>query len=433
MNKIEKNPRDLSNIALFIDMENLVISALEIALPVDLNPIIVKLLEYGRISIRRGFGDLDMACRKDWFLRGQIRRMIQENLIQFEDIPYITRYKNTADMRLAVEALSTAYNYPEIDYFAIVSADRDYVPLIAKLRELGKRIIGIGPSPDTVNEIYIKSCDIFLYYSSMFPRLPGPPSQIPVQHEGAILEDYLALLRQSVAALVQKGAKPVGAAVAPLIRQFRPDFDPKLANLSSFGELVTVAEKMGIIDVAPSGCDFVINLTNKTGLSEEGSRPSFQSIWDESSKAKQAYKEFLEEKMKCSIPSAEIRKEFYDEALKALKQKEEAGEAIDLVLLSEEISKKANIAPYNTSIFKVMYALFRADAFIAEIGIQPYNPRIRAANVPIEKWDTLFIRNCLVVLKQERRSWPLLEGPLCEVFETSPDKIKELIAEIEDF
>lgn len=432
MDKKELNSKDVANIALFIDMENLVISALEIGLPVDFSRIITKLLEFGRISIRRGFGDLDMACRKDWGLRSDLRRSIQENLIQFEDIPYITRYKNTADMRLTVEALSTAYNYPDIDWIAIVAADRDYVPLIAKLRELGKRIIGIGPSPDTVNEIYIKSCDLFLYYSSMFDVMPGPMIQVPGQHDSGVLEDYLSLLRHSITALTQKGAKPVGAAIVPLIRQLRPDFDPKLANLTSFRELVSIAEKNHIVEVFPHGGDMLVNLLEPPEAANGTSAVRTQSLWSDPTKARQMYWRFIEEKLKCQFPLLMIRNAFYDRAAAILKEREAAGEMTDLNSLSETVKTGVSQDIDSSAVFKVMYALFRANAFDAELGIQPYNPRIKAVVKPREQWESLFIRNCLVVFRQERRSWPLLEGPLAEVFETTTEEIKTLIAETED-
>lgn len=427
------NVKDSTNIALFVDMENLVISALEIGLPVDLSRIIARLLEYGRLSIRRGFGDLDMACRKDWGLRGDLRRQMQENLIQFEDIPYITRYKNTADMRLTVEALSTAYNYPDIDSMAIVAADRDYVPLIAKVRELGKTIIGVGPSPDTVNEIYINSCDIFLYYSSMFDSVPGPMVQIPGQHDSGIVEDYLMLLKQAVAALILKGAKPVGAAIVPLIRQLRPDFDLRLANLNSFRQLVSIAEQNRIVEVQPHGGDILVNLIEPSGAGNGTAVLRQQPAWTDLAKARTMYRQFFEDKLRCQLPSLATRNMIYDKAATILGEMADSSLNTDLNSLSEEINKRVGESVDKAASFKVIYALFRANAFEYELGIQPYNPKIRAISKPKELWELLFIHNCLVVLQKERRNWPVLEGPLADVFETSEDTIKAAISETDEF
>lgn len=292
------NTSSAHNIALFIDMENLIRSAIDIALPVDLTPIVAKVLEYGRISVRRGFGDLDIACRGDWKLRSQIRRMIHDNLVQLEDIPYVTRYKNTADMRLAVEALALAYTYPDISCFAIVAADRDYVPLISKLRELGRHIIGIGTSPDTVNEIYVKSCDNFLYYSSLFP-VATQSHLLASQADGTRIGEYLELLCKAITALIQRGSKSVGAAIAPLMRQLKPDFDPKLAGLNSFRDLVAVAEDRKLVKISPSGGDILITPTEgMAALLENAGKPEIFDPKD-LSKTKLMYLDFIQEKLKC--------------------------------------------------------------------------------------------------------------------------------------
>ncbi len=127
-------------IALFIDIENFIGFSNNLQLPIDLAPVIKKLTETGRVLFRRSFGDLSQSL----YATGQInrlyhiRQMLQRNLVQHEDVPYDSKYKNSSDIRLVVEALSTAFSYPDITTFAIVSGDRDYIPLFSKLRELGK-------------------------------------------------------------------------------------------------------------------------------------------------------------------------------------------------------------------------------------------------------------------------------------------------------
>jgi len=431
-----KNSDQNNNIALFIDFENLIRSALDIALPIDIAPIINKLLEYGRILIRRGFGDLDAACSGDGHLRKQIRRMIQENLIQFEDIAYVSRYKNTADMRLAVEALTAAHAYPDINYFAIVSADRDYVPVISKLRELGRSIIGIGISPDMTNDIYIRSCDVFLYYSSLFVANREPVSSGSDRLDESLIESYVQLLLQAISALNQKGSRPVAAALAPLMRQLRPDFDPKLANLNTFRDLVKIAEDRGLVKIAPYGGDIQISLEDKAFKIIEKETAKQQIDSSDTIKAKSLYINFLEEKMKCQIPPLSIRKQIYEFAVKKIDERKSlSGTLIDLSILSSNIADQMSLSGQiinQASAFKILYALYRAYAFEAEWSEQIFNPRIKGIKVDPKIWDELFIRNCLLVLRRERRGWPLLLGPLAEIFESKPEKIQEIIAQIDE-
>jgi uncharacterized protein (TIGR00288 family) len=428
------NQSEKSNIALFVDVENLVRSAMEIALPVDLGPIINKLLEYGRVSVRRGFGDLDGACKGDWQLRMSMRRMIHENLVQFEDIPYITRFKNTADMRLAVEALSVAYANPEIEYFAIVAADRDYVPLIAKLREMGRYIIGVGTSPDTVHEIYVKSCDIFLYYTSLFQTtvVAGHPMQ--EEPDESLLDSYLQLLVQATSALARKGVKPVGGQLVPLMRQLRPDFDLKLVRINSFRDLVDLAESRKLVRVGSSGADILVSPADGSETLAEAPRSAQRIDTSDTAGAKMLYMNFLEEKMKCPLPSLAVRRKIYDEASRTVEKEKILGKQLNLVEIATEVGKKLGEAKSGLTqpmVFKVLYSIYRAQAFEAELTEEAYNPKIKGTRTSPEDWDQLFIKNSLTVIVRERRTWPLIEGPLAELFETTPERIRSVIEQVE--
>ncbi len=426
------NRSSFNNIALFADMENLIISSLEIGLPVNLEPVIRKLLESGRVTIRRGFGDLDAACRGEWKIRSQVRRMMLDNLVQFEDIPYSTPHKNTADMRLTVEALSTAYNYPDVNYFAIVASDRDYVPLISKLRELGRCIIGVGCSPDTVNEIYVKSCDLFIYYSTLFSSAPVQTQNGVAQnpHDSVLLDSYMSLLCNAVRSLDQRGLKSVGAAVAPLMRQLRSDFDPSLVGFRGLRQLVEEAERRGLCEIQPHGEDMFIRLTAEAArVREEEMSASYSqfsprhfvpSIED--------YRKYFLEKLRCEIPSAKLRAFIYREGVRLIE--EQVRDILDLSELSIEISRilvqKGGPAAQPV-IFKVLYALFRAKAFKFELSEQPYNPEITGIITPPEHWDELFIRNCLTVLKWDRRSWSINLPAIADLFEIEEEKIDEIM------
>lgn len=428
------NHSEKSNIALFVDVENLVRSAMEIALPVDLAPIINKLLEYGRVSVRRGFGDLDGACRGDWQLRMSMRRMIHENLVQFEDIPYITRFKNTADMRLAVEALSVAYGNPDIEYFAIVAADRDYVPLIAKLRELGRQIIGVGTSPDTVHQIYVKSCDIFVYYTSLFQTTVVAGHPMEEEPDESLLDSYLQLLVQATAALARKGTKPVGGQLVPLIRQLRPDFDLRLVRLNSFRDLVDLAASRNLVRVGASGADILVSPAGGADVVAETPKQDQRIDTADMAGAKMLYLHFLEEKMKCPLPSLDIRLRIYDEAARTIETQKVLGRQLSLVEVASEAGKKiveGRAGLTQAMVFKVLYSVYRAQAFEAELTDEAYNPKIKGTRTPPSEWDLLFIRNSLTVMIRERRTWPLIEGPLAEMFEATPDQIRGAIQQVE--
>jgi len=93
--------------------------------------------------------------------------MLQNNLIQHEDVMYQNEYKNSADIRLVIDALEVAHTNNNIDVFAVVAADRDYLPLFYKLSEMGKDVIGIGGNKESTPELYVRACDTFLYLKLM--------------------------------------------------------------------------------------------------------------------------------------------------------------------------------------------------------------------------------------------------------------------------
>ncbi len=316
------NDKDLSitrNIALFVDVENLVRLAYDNGLPVDLEPVVTKLSEDGRVTIRRAYGDLYAACQGNGKSIGEIRKMLQQNFVQFEDIPFINKHKNMADMRLAIEALSLAYSYENISNFAIVSSDKDYMPLISKLRELGKYITGIGANPDLVNKVYVSSCDEFIYYSTLFARSFTHGEAIVGQFDrDGLLDQYMVLLCKALSVLDERGGKTVAAAIAPLMKRMRPDFDLTLVGLSNFRELANLAEGQGLIAKEQHGGDILLRLAASADEFKKMQQSIYEFKADNLDSAVLAYKNYFENKLKCRIPTKAQRESIYDHTVKII-------------------------------------------------------------------------------------------------------------------
>ena len=419
MSALDPNRSNTANsTALFIDIENLIGSASSVGLPIDLAPVADKLLQYGRLSIRRSFGDLDSACRGNWPLKRQVRNMLHENLVQIEDVPYVTGFKNTADIRLVVDALSVAFTYPDINQFAIVASDRDYRPLIAKLRELGKTVIGIGGTPDTVNKIYVNACDEFVYYSTLFTTAQSSPESDLAASDTADLDTYLQLLCKAVSIIEQRGGKAVGAQIVPLMRQMRPDYDPALVGLKSLRDLMSVAKARGLVTGTAHGADLLLSLVSDTSLRKPAPQQPVVDFANPAAAAT-AYRDFLHTKLKCEILAADIRQRIYqvlDTTLQDIEQKQQPMELGDLsAMITDSLVKTVpQLSP--TSVFKLLYSLFRVRAFEAEPGMKPFRPRIIASKKTDDSWDDLFILNCMILMMRERSDWPVNEEALSRVF-----------------
>jgi len=167
---------DDERIALFLDYENLAIGARDGlgVVPFDFGPIANALAERGRVVARRAYAD--------WSNFDEDRRLLARAQVELIEIPQRIggSRKNAADIKMAVDAIELAYERSFVTTFAIGTGDSDFTPLVHKLRELDKRVIGIGVQSST-SALLPPACDEFLFYD----RLPGvEPSTTPTPRRG---------------------------------------------------------------------------------------------------------------------------------------------------------------------------------------------------------------------------------------------------------
>jgi hypothetical protein len=254
---------DEERIALFIDHENLVLGAREISRTFDIGPVMEALAERGRVVARRAYAD--------WTLFADDRRSLVEHNCELIDIPQRTGAvrKNAADIKLAVDAMELAYERGFVSTFVIASGDSDFTPLVAALRALNRRVIGIGVKGST-SALLPPACDEFMFYD----RLPGV-SELPPRHAktgngrarpapqpqpeapqksrngGRDLQEVQRVLTQTLAGLTQSGTEPVLASTLKraMLRK-DPTFSESDYGFRAFGELLRQLERNGVISLA---------------------------------------------------------------------------------------------------------------------------------------------------------------------------------------
>ena len=146
-------------LAVFIDFENLAIGFKRRRGDFDIQKILERLLEKGKVIVRK--------ARADWNEYKQYTRPLHEAAIELIKIPRRSMTgKNSADIRLAVDAMDLAWSKEHIDTFVIVSGDSDFSPLVSKLKENGKHIIGIGMR-DSTSDLLAQNCDEFIFYEDL--------------------------------------------------------------------------------------------------------------------------------------------------------------------------------------------------------------------------------------------------------------------------
>ncbi len=268
---------DEERIALFIDHENLVIGAREIGRVFDIGPVMEALAERGRVVARRAYAD--------WTLFADDRRSLVQHNCELIDIPQRTGAvrKNAADIKLAVDAMELAYERGFVSTFVIASGDSDFTPLVAALRGLNRRVIGIGVKGST-SALLPPACDEFMFYDRLSgvsdqPRQPrqgqaqggngngngrgqgkqiggkaagerAPKAEAPAP-AGGDLQELQRVLTQTLAGLKQSGAEPVLASTLKraLLRK-DPTFAESDYGFRAFGELLRQLERVGVISLA---------------------------------------------------------------------------------------------------------------------------------------------------------------------------------------
>ena len=172
-----------TTMAVFLDHENLAVGAKEAQFPdFDMRKVLERLLVKGTIVVKRAY--CDFGRYRD------SKRILHEAAFELIEIPHLNQSgKNSADIRMVVDALDLCYTNSHIDTFVIVSGDSDFSPLVSKLRENAKTVIGVGVKRST-SDLFRKNCDEFIYYDDLVrqeieERTPVSASQIPASKPGA--------------------------------------------------------------------------------------------------------------------------------------------------------------------------------------------------------------------------------------------------------
>ena len=159
-----------ATMAVYLDFENIVLGAREAKYPsVDINKVLERLLLKGHIVVKKAYCDFDRY--KDF------KRDLHEAAFELIEIPHLRQSgKNSADIRMVVDALDLCYTKGHVDTFVIISGDSDFSPLVSKLRENAKTVIGVGVKNST-SDLFLNNCDEFIYYDDLVRRAPSkkPP------------------------------------------------------------------------------------------------------------------------------------------------------------------------------------------------------------------------------------------------------------------
>jgi uncharacterized protein (TIGR00288 family) len=249
------SPQDSdATMAVFLDLENIAIGAREAQFPdFEIRKVIERLLLKGHIVVKKAYCDFD---RYKTFKRG-----LHEAAFELIEIPHVRQSgKNSADIRMVVDALDLCYTKSHVDTFVIISGDSDFSPLVSKLRENAKTVIGVGVKKST-SDLFISNCDEFIYYDDLVrseaPKRrrnvppPAPASKVSPEKENSLSVDRaLDLLTKTVDALrAERGEDYTirGSLVKQAIKRQNPGFNERAHGFRAFNELLLEAQKRGLV------------------------------------------------------------------------------------------------------------------------------------------------------------------------------------------
>jgi uncharacterized LabA/DUF88 family protein len=226
-------------IALFIDFENIAIGVRDAHYRrFDIDLVIERLVEKGKILAKRAYAD--------WGRYGEYRRSFHEAAVELIEVPQKSvGGKNSADIRLVVDAMDMSFQKEHIDCFCIASGDSDFSPLVSKLKENDKYVIGLGVKNST-SDLLMENCDEFIFYEDLVRRQEKPAVVIPNIPEK--LQEAFSILVDSVVALQleNKGAL-WGSMVKETMKRKKPSFNETYYGFRSFSSLLEDAQRRGVV------------------------------------------------------------------------------------------------------------------------------------------------------------------------------------------
>ena len=241
-----------ATMAVFLDLENVALGARDAQIgDFDVAKVLERLLLKGHIVVKKAYCDFERY--KDF------KRNLHGAAFELIEIPHLRQSgKNSADIRMVVDALDLCYTKGHVDTFVILSGDSDFSPLVSKLRENAKTVIGVGVKNST-SELFVNNCDEFIYYDDLVrkehakPRRRAAntrPATPTAETKGPDLADALDLIVETLEAVAEERGEnePIwGSMIKQAIKRRHPGFNERAYGFRSFNDLLAEAQNRGLL------------------------------------------------------------------------------------------------------------------------------------------------------------------------------------------
>jgi uncharacterized LabA/DUF88 family protein len=233
------SPQDEQRLALFIDFENIAIGVRDAHYrKFDVNLVLERLLDKGKLLSKKAYAD--------WSRYSDYKRAFHEAAIELIEVPQKSvGGKNSADIRLVVDAMDMSFQKEHINCFVVASGDSDFSPLVSKLKENNKYVIGLGVKNST-SDLLIENCDEFIFYEDLVRGQQRPVPVIANANEKQ--QEVFALLVDSILALQRENKEVLwGSMVKETMKRKKPSFNETYYGFRTFSHLLEDAQRRGIV------------------------------------------------------------------------------------------------------------------------------------------------------------------------------------------
>lgn len=257
------SPQDSVSMALFCDFENVALGVRDAKFEkFDIKPVLERLLLKGSIVVKKAY------C--DWDRYKGFKSSMHEASFELIEIPHVRQSgKNSADIRLVVDALDLCYTKSHVDTFVIISGDSDFSPLVSKLRENAKKVIGVGVKNST-SDLLVANCDEFIFYDDLVREQQRTNAKRDAREASAAAKRAADEDKQPKAEMESRKAKAIAIAVETFdalvsergesgkiwasvlksaIKRRKPDFSESYYGFRAFGNLLDEAQARGLLEV----------------------------------------------------------------------------------------------------------------------------------------------------------------------------------------
>ena len=243
------------NLALFCDFENVALGVRDANYAAfDIQKVLERLLLKGSIVVKKAY------C--DWDRYKEFRKAMHEAAFELIEIPHVRMTgKNSADIRMVVDALDLCYTKEHVDTFVIISGDSDFSPLVSKLRENNKVVIGVGVKQST-SDLLMANCDEFIYYDDLVreseiqrrkqQKVAAGKKAKKTTSEADKQQEALDLVMETVEDLFEERGeeeKVWGSMVKQALKRRQPGFSETYHGFRTFGQLLEEAQKRELLEL----------------------------------------------------------------------------------------------------------------------------------------------------------------------------------------